>query len=258
MGALKKLAVLATLLGLAAQFFEKLSSPSHLLLEGSYNAPWIGWLALGLTACGAIGYTLLDRRSTRNLVSQKPEESARTINDEVRQRAKEPYEELQETCYLAIISGSPQIDRFSEWALFGAGAVFGLIVANLDSVTTHIDPEWLCFALVVFIASGVFAAVQKFAASVVRSGSEAYKTMTAFRLYVPDEQAFLKEARNRLPEPFWPMYRPIIVGAMKRGEEDPIYGSKLLLWCFQLQGLANIAQFALLLLALISLILGLR
>ncbi len=75
-------------------------------------------------------------------------------------------------------------------------------------------------------------------------GSEAYKRLLAAIIEdPPSENDLLERLREALPKPFRPIYRPIIKGAMRRGETDRIYGSKLLLCRFQLQGLANIIQF---------------
>jgi hypothetical protein len=101
---------------------------------------------------------------------------------------------LQESVYLSAVSGSPNIDRFSEWTLAGAGAVFGVIFANLDSTTAHISLCALRWAISFLILSAVFAGLQKIFATGVHSGTEAYQKAMPFIIAIfglPDLRSFV-------------------------------------------------------------------
>jgi hypothetical protein len=170
--------------------------------------------------------------------------------------------ELQQTVYLSIASGSPNIDRFSEWTLAGTGAVLGVIIANLESTTAHISLCSLRWAVAFLVASAVFAGLQKIFATGVRSGAEAYqkampKILAIARL--PAAQTISPERlRESLIKPFWWPLRQIIGRAMRSGETDLIYGSKIPIFLFQLQGLANLLQLICVLVSFILLLCGLR
>lgn len=68
---------------------------------------------------------------------------------------------------------SASLDMFSGWLLAGFGAVFGLMMANLQSATQVIDPVSLKFGAAAFLAAAAFAACQKLFAAFVMAGAMA-------------------------------------------------------------------------------------
>jgi len=110
--------------------------------------------------------------------------------------------------------------------------------------------------------SAVFAGLQKIFATGVRSGTEAYQKAMPLIVAIfglPEAQAIPPEKlRESLLEPFWWPLRPIIESAMRRGETDLVYGSKIPIFLFQLQRLANLLQLIFVLISFVCFLCGLR
>jgi len=74
---------------------------------------------------------------------------------------------------LGAQKGSASLDAFSGWLLAGFGAGFALLLANLDSVLTHLALWSLRGGILLFLISVAFALSAKLLAAFVASGAGA-------------------------------------------------------------------------------------
>lgn len=68
---------------------------------------------------------------------------------------------------------SSSLDSFSGWLLAGFGALFGLLVSNIDTLTPHMDISRLKTGAEVFLVAASLAALQKLIAAYVAAGTAA-------------------------------------------------------------------------------------
>jgi hypothetical protein len=74
---------------------------------------------------------------------------------------------------------TPLLSEFSAWLMAGLGAAFALFIANLDSVTKHVDAYAFRWALIWFAISLLAGLIARFLSVMAVSGITANQTFAA-------------------------------------------------------------------------------
>jgi hypothetical protein len=94
---------------------------------------------------------------------------------------------------------TPLLSEFSAWLMAGLGAAFALFIANLDSVTKHLDPYNFRWAMIWFAISLLLGLIARFLSVMVLSG------LTANRIFA-QKAAELSTARASFFPAFFHLY----------------------------------------------------
>ena len=103
---------------------------------------------------------------------------------------------------------SVSLDTFSSWLLAGFGALFGLLIANFATLSSHLQATSLKFGASLFLIAATAGALQKLIGAYVAAGTsagEAGRAMGKELATSPtplDVQSMYEQVRKGL---FWPL-----------------------------------------------------
>ncbi len=162
------------------------------------------------------------------------------MNDE--DKPLKPEHVFKKVIWRSTLSSGTAIEQFTTWTLTGIGAIVGLLISNLDSVSKIVSLTGIKSAIVLFTLSLLAAVVSKQIGIAVTSGLET-TNKTEDLLNSPEGQQLMgsmtispRQLVTELAEPFlWPI-SVITRWSGERGLSDYTSGDKRLvrLFCIQL------------------------
>lgn len=120
---------------------------------------------------------------------------------------------------------SSELVAFSSWILLGFGAILGLVLANIQTVSKFVAPESLGFAVKLFLVAVIFNVLQRYMAAIVSASVTLAKEVEAMPIHPnADMAAFLGEIEAAT---LWPMKIMVRWSSRKIAAGDFAVGGRL-------------------------------
>ena len=169
----------------------------------------------------------------------------------------QPEHVFKKVIWRSTLAAGGGLEQFTTWTLTGIGAIVGLLISNLDSVSKIVSLAGIESALVLFTLSLLAAVISKQFGMAIANGLETINKVEGL-LHSPEGQHLMgamtippKQLVRELAEPFvWPM-STIIRRSGERGVTDYLSPDKRLVRFFCAQVYLNILHGLLALSALL-------
>lgn len=158
---------------------------------------------------------------------------------------------LYKIFWRTTVSGVPRLEQMVSWGLGGVGAVIGLLVANIDSISKFVPLGCLRWTIVFLALSFLCGAVGKILAVAltvhleVTSKCESFQEDPKFKelLLIASDTIKPDEFVKRVGQPFWGPLSKIFSISANRTAQDTLFGEKLRIKIFCWFSYLTWAQF---------------
>lgn len=137
------------------------------------------------------------------------------------------------------VSVSAELAAFSGWMLVGFAAILGLIVANLQAVSTFVALESISTVLKLFVVAVISNVFQRYCAAVIAASAAVGKEVANYAVPALDIDLFLRQIEGAT---LWPMRYLLRRSNRKLLEGDFAVGGRLIAALAQAAGLLVFVQ----------------